>query len=230
MAISVIIPAAGSSRVNKNLPISMIEIGDITLLQRQMFVINRFLKTNYEIIVVSGHQIEKQEKYPNVKFIEYDSYHTGNVAGSIKIGLDASKYRNVLIVYGDLFLDSNVLQEGMTSSSLVIDNGCFEQQSVGVIVGDQHIENMHYGLTPKWCQIAFFNKKELLELEDILETDKNHERYFLFEIINRIISYGGRFIPYYSRGTCVDIDSSSSLKKIKRDFNEHSWDLGRHTE
>ena len=83
------------------------------------------------------------------------------------------------------------------------------KDEIGVTKVKNKASILSYGLNLKWGQIAFFTGKELRLLNSIMNKFENRDKKKLsFEIINEIISLGGRF-------ECIEPDGMQ-LKEIDR--------------
>ena len=87
---------------------------------------------------------------------------------------------------------------------------------VGCIINKKgYLENLMYDLPVKWCQIAYFQGKELEELRNIACQRKN-KKLFAFEIINKIIDEGGMFKCIDDPSVkVIDVDTSKDIKRAK---------------
>ena len=200
-------------------PKSLIKIkDDVTILDNQLKHIYRYFSGS-QIIVVAGFEYNKvkQRFGDKVQVLENPDYITTNVVKSIGIGLNKSKYDNVLIIYGDLVFNAYTLKAPFgTYSSIVVDSyGLMGNDEVGCVIQDNLVEQMMYDLQNKWAHIAFFTGKELEILKQIC-SNKKYDICFGFEIMNIIINSGGRFGAFSPKRMRVsDIDCSKDLRKIE---------------
>jgi hypothetical protein len=69
-----------------------------------------------------------------------------------------------------------------------------KKNEVGLTEVDETVSVLSYGLEKKWCQIAFFTGKELDLLRSLFNRfSETNKKMLSFELINLIISSGGKF-------------------------------------
>ena len=217
---TIIIPAAGLGRRMKTYgPKSLTPLTHGTILSRQLKLI--YESFNYsEVILVGGFEIDKLAKNldDKVKLVYNENYETTNVLHSIHLGLRKVKTDRVLVVYGDLVFNKQCVYLPFHGESGIVVADGMKDEEVGCIFKNNILENIYYGLSNKWAQIAYFTGLELELLKTISE--KNPD-WFGFEAINQIITLGGNFkvfLPKY--GQASDIDSTYDLKKLDENFNQ----------
>ena len=220
-ALSVVIPAAGiGRRMKSHGPNSLIHIKDSSIIERQIKLVHKYYPES-EIIVVVGFganliRENLRRKYP-VKLVYNFDYEINNVCRSICIGLQVCNRKNVLLMYGDLVFNYKAIKgihDGV--SKLVVDTkGFFKDEEVGLLLSDDNVvTNLSFGLKHKWCQIAYLHGRELTYLEDITIQD-NHEKWFGYEAINKVIEEGGRFAGSEPNGMRIfEIDSPKDLQTL----------------
>ena len=110
----VVLASGRGSRLNKetaNKPKCLLKIyKNETLLD---FISKNFSK-HYSNLVLTGYKsrhIEKHLKYKNVKFIKNKNYLKTNMVESLMLSKKALKKREIIIVYGDIFFDKNILKK-----------------------------------------------------------------------------------------------------------------------
>ena len=74
---------------------------------------------------------------------------------------------------------------------------------------------MSYGLSTKWCQIAYITGKELKILQNIFNKfDDRCKKMLSFELLNRMISMGAVFKCYEPEGMSIlEIDRIKDLNQ-----------------
>jgi len=220
--ISVIIPAAGlGSRMKSYGPKSLVKIKDnLSIIENQLKFIYKYLNKP-QIILVTGYESKLVEscvqKYKNITVVRNEEWEDTNVVASIAKGLEFVKHENVLIIYGDLVFNAWTLKVPFGNDSMVLvdKKGFMKEEEVGCTVQSNMLENMMYGLNYKWAQISYFTKHELILLKRFLKNPL-YNTFFGFEIINMIISSGGKFIAHSNpRMKIIDIDSSRDLIQVE---------------
>lgn len=219
---SIVIPAAGIGRRMKIYgPKSLIKIQDEkTIISRSLEYIDKSFK-QYEIIVVGGYQINKlrEELRDDVKIKFNPDYETKNVADSLRIGIEEATTDKVLVIYGDLIFNEECINLPFRKESAIVICNSMQKHEVGCIVENNYLQHIFYQLPNKWAQIAYFTGKEL-ELMKKLINDKKTKMWFGFEVINEILTLGGKFKVFTpEKGKAIDIDSSYDLKFYYENFN-----------
>ena len=222
-SITVIIPAAGQGRRMKSYgPKPLIELNrGVTILDRQIKIINKFFKKP-KIIIVSGFCSDELMDKTSQEFIKLENqvFQETNVVKSISLALRAIDSERVLVVYGDLVFNDAAI------SSLDISHSCTSaslddarKQEVGCIIDENgNLANMMYDLELKWNQILYLQGREL-ELFKTECFNRKHSKYFTFEIINKVIQNGGKIKCVHDRAIKVmDIDVSKDLTYAKENL------------
>lgn len=214
---SVIIPAAGEGvRMKSYGTKALINIGKETIIERQLRIIKELIPS-HEIIVISGFQSDRIIKATprDVIHIENESFETTNVAKSINMGLKAATTTNVLIIYGDLVFNKEAIQTPFNETTVVLAENTMGEEEVGCTANGGLLENMMYGLTTKWAQIAFFTGLELKKLERFANDPTNHNCYG-FELINKVINDKGNIRAITPRKIkVVDVDTTKDIEKAE---------------
>ena len=220
--LSVVIPAAGiGSRMRYKEPKALLNLSeDVTIVERQLETIWQ-IYPKADILMVIGYKADKirdqLKRYP-VRFIYNPIHESTNVTFSISLGLQAAISSECLIVYGDLVFNEhaiNTITDG-NSKLLVDSNGHMNDDEVGVIIDEKnHISNLSFGLTKKWCQIAYLRGKELEIFKRSCYKDST-SRWFGYETLNDVINEGGILESYTIQSSIVfDIDTTQDLQKAK---------------
>lgn len=215
--LTVVIPCAGLAKRMKGEPKSLIEFQGNSIIDRQMHTIWQ-VYPKADIIVVGGYQINKLRKhlapYP-VRLIYNSDFDHTNVLHSISLGLLASISNNVMLMYGDLILDEHCLPKDLTvgSSKILVDShDSFDDDEAGVIVSENKITSLSFGLTSKWAQIAYLTGTELELFKEICY-DESTVRWFGYEGLNEVINRSGNFEASFTTGKIVEIDQQEDLEK-----------------
>lgn len=216
--LSVVIPSAGEGvRMRTYGPRSLLPIGNKTLIQHQCDIVKEnFIHSDF--ILVAGYDATRlMNKAPEyIVCIENERYSETNVLRSIGMGLRAAKHDHVLIFYGDLVFNEQILDFPLDCSCIVFDEGSKEvsESEVGCTVSNDSLENIFYGLPNRWTSMVYLMGKEL-SLMKTIAYDKQKEKLFGWEAINEIMVRGGEFRAFSPKGAkSTDIDSSKDLEKI----------------
>ena len=140
-----------------------------------------------------------------------------NVARSVGMALRATKASEVIIINGDLVFNKIALTGLDYSTSCTSANeGDYMDGEVGCIVDENdNVANMMYDLDLKWNQIIYLRGRELnLFKKEVWRA--NHKKYFLFEILNKVISKGGQIKCVRNNNIKrVDVDNSRDISRAK---------------
>lgn len=214
--ISIIIPAAGiGTRMKSYGPKPLLHINDKSLIDHQLDVIGQKIRVPYEVILVAGYEASRVFKNTphNIIKVENEFYQETNVVRSIGLGLHACTTENVLLIYGDLVFNPQTLDVQFDHSWLLT-NTYMPENEVGCTTDEGYVVNLSYDLPIKWSQIGYFTKKEFKLLQNTCHKREN-DQFFGFEIINNIISHGGKFLNISPTESKInDMDSSKDLQTI----------------
>lgn len=215
---AVIILSAGiGNRIKSNEPRSLLKIGTKSLIEHQINIINCSVK-NCEIIGVFGYAIDKIIKKiaGKLRVVENQLYENTNNSESLRLAVNNTSKKNILFLHGDLYFNSSTLKDlSFKKSFIVIDNkGMMHPKEIGVTIHNNKATNLSYGLSTKWCQIAFMTGKELKILKNVLsKLHGNQKKTLSFEIINKMISMGANFRCYEpNEMNILEIDCIKDLK------------------
>lgn len=218
----IIIAAASLGRRMKTSgPKAAIKISENeTVIERQINIFKRHFP-EFKIVVVSGAAPDKMKKIvgERAEVVVNKEFETTNTAFSISIALEKHKCDNLIFSCGDLVFNDNLINQlDLNFSSLILDNNKeYRTKEVGCAIYNDNfkIDHVNYGINPKWAQIAFMKKEEVLLLKTILKSERT-KRWFAFELINKIIDMGGSFYVNEPRGgAVVEIDSHQDIVRAK---------------
>jgi choline kinase len=213
--ISFVILAAGCGKKIKSYePRSLLKTNSgKSIIETQISnTVNHF--NNVEVIAVVGCHaskvIKKYKQSPDVRFVENQLYDSTNSSESLRLGLNNSSSHHLMFCHGDIIFNDKTLELPYSKSFIIVDSKeRINKDEIGVTKVKNKASILSYGLNLKWGQIAFFTGKELRLLNSIMNKFENRDKKKLsFEIINEIISLGGRF-------ECIEPDGMQ-LKEIDR--------------
>lgn len=204
-----------SAKMKTYEPRAILKINGTTLIENQYLVLK---KAGFnEIRTVVGYKSDKLIKKINhlpIEVINNPKYEETNNAYSLKLAYKNSD-RQMLLVHGDILFDLNAVSFDKTKSCLVVDrNKRMKAKEVGVVCSDI-ATNLSYGISTKWCQIAFFTGQEFEILYDVLMS-VNVDKKLTFELINSVIQAGGVFDCYeHPDMKILEIDSIGDFRNEK---------------
>ncbi len=218
---SIVIPAAGQACRLKSLKPKA-----LSRFQDGSYLFERTIRTIEDVLgevpiyYVTGFQHNKIYKKikSSCEVIENKDFEVSNVAYSTYLGLQAAKTPNVLILYGDLYFNKEVLEQIKSSgenSFVVTDDHNLDDDEVGCLSFNERCARFDYGFPFRWCQIAYLQEQEK-------QLFKQQACQFVkslgFEVLNKVIDKGGKFDVIQTEKQCkvVDIDSFKDLKKCNK--------------
>ena len=205
------------NRIKSNEPRSLIKIGGSCLLNWQLDALNSmFVKPN--ILVGVGVESQKiMKKFSGqVSFVENQLYETTGSFETLGLLVNASTDDSILLVHGDLYFNSDILEAADFSKSFVVLDtaNSIGDREVGITMVNDKVSILSYGLKDKWAQMAFFTGKELAMLRQLCcKANQESKSLLTFEIINSIINKGGSFRVHKPNKTfIVEIDCMKDIK------------------
>ena len=214
--LTVIIPVAGMGHRMKSygpkclLPANTKE----TIIEKAISNIKREYPYS-DIIIVAGFESEKVIKSlsHNIRVVENKQFEETNITESIRIGINASSNKKLLIIYGDLVFNVYSIR-GITSEGTcaVVDyKSRFREEEVGVTIVDDYVTNFAYGLPHKWAQMAYIEDESFDALKSLC-SDKRKSKLYPFELFNIIINSGISMKAKEPKGMLIrEVDSLKDL-------------------
>jgi choline kinase len=196
--VSVAILNAGvGARIKSCEPRSLIKIKNRHIIDWQLDAIT-FAFNKPDVITVVGCKPQRVFKRigERVRIVENQLHETTNNSESLRLAFNASITSNFMFFHGDLIFNRDLFSEMDYSQSFVVvdSKGMMKKNEVGLTEVDETVSVLSYGLEKKWCQIAFFTGKELDLLRSLFNRfSETNKKMLSFELINLIISSGGKF-------------------------------------
>lgn len=190
------------------------------ILDTQIYNLSKKIKIN-NIIYVSGFQGSKIDSENKITVIENSKYESKNNGLSLKLAMKRVTSNYVIILFNKILFSHTIFNRlDYNNSSIFVNNAESNTYNIGCTINNgSTVENLFYNLPNKTCGIYGLAKQEL----DILSSIDINDNFFIFEIINEIISAGGVFKPKYIDGhkNIIHIENNSTLKKIKRYYAQN---------
>tara|TARA_B100000287_G_scaffold172178_1_gene162338 strand:+ start:6788 stop:7492 length:705 start_codon:yes stop_codon:yes gene_type:complete len=216
LEITVIIPVAGMGHRMKSYgPKCLLQANQKeTILEKTISNIKREYPLS-DIIVVAGFESNKViNSLPHyVRIVENLSFEETNIVESIRLGINASANKKLLIVYGDLIFNVYSIRDVANNGSCVVidSKSRFKDDEVGVTIVKDRVTTFAYGLEKKWSQIAYFEGEDFDMLKKLC-SNKKRSRLYPFEIFNMMIESGVAIKAIEpKRMTIKEIDSLKDL-------------------
>jgi choline kinase len=218
--LSIILLSAGMGKRMKSYgPKALFNIGSLTLVEQQL----QTLWTTFpcsDIIMVTGFGSKKirlalQDKYP-IRFVYNPLWELTNVMFSVSLGLFPCVSKQVLIIHGDLYFNTDAIHDITSngSAALVDTTNKFKNEEVGLVYNthDYHITNFAYGLPTKWGQMVYLEDRELKLFEKTAHFHEESQKWFLYEGLNEVIKNKGQLRAHLPNGLkLIDIDGAKDL-------------------
>lgn len=212
--ISIIIPSAGICKKYKKGPKALIEVAGEKLLLRQIRLLRKTFSRS-EVIVVLGYGMSViAPLLPSyVRVVENENFENTNVTRSIALGLRVATTPEVFISYGDLVFTRLSFYLPL-KSCVFLHKSKTNSDAVGVNLEEGKVAHISYASELKWAQTLFLEGREL-DLFRRLVYNRDNDKLFGHEIINRCIEMGGDFEAHYCNGPLLEIDSWSDIIRLK---------------
>jgi choline kinase len=160
--------------------------------------------------------IPYKDKYPSVRVVHNHIHDIAGTLYSTKLGVLSSVGNRVVVIHGDLIFSDNAIQNLTDGKSKLVVCNTIEANSVGIVDVEGLVTNICYGLDHKWGQITFFMGREYQLLSQLLYSNGELYRLYLYEAIKHVIDNSGKFYLHEPKGIQVyDIDSYKDLTLVR---------------
>jgi len=174
-------------------PISLIKIGNKTLIEKQIDAINNVF-SNFEIILCSGFEtskivtfIKSKLSHINIRIVENQIHYNSNCCESARLCINNTTNNKVLFCNGGILINSQSLNavDLNTNCVLMQDHSYDPNFEIGIIQNNNRLENFSLGVKNKyWSEIFFINgEKDIANFSSILY-NPDFKNKFMFEAIN----------------------------------------------
>jgi len=137
---------------------------------------------------------KKKQEYANIQLIYNSQYNIYNNAYSLYL---AKNFLNddCIIFFGDNIIKSSTFEDFKITqeSQIFIDNK--SKNKIGCIINNHQVHNISYDLDNILSEIYFISKSQITLFKNLI-SDNNNYNYFIFEIINKMISLNQNFSPF----------------------------------
>lgn len=209
-------------------PISMVNIGDMSLIEHQVKAISSAF-INFEIVLCSGFETNKiynfiKSKFgPSVKIriVENQVYYHSNCCESIRLCMNNVMTEKLIICGGGVLLTSSYLKSiNLKQSSVVyqerMDDNYFD---VGIIeTKNKKLESMSLAVKDKcWTELMYLTGSALIKSFYQIVSNPEFKTKFFFEAINY---WNHRKQLHVYENTSEPIIKINNIKTLKR-INEN---------
>jgi hypothetical protein len=147
-----------------------------------------------DLVFTIGFQADRiiRNKPPVGRLVENQLYETTNSIEECRLAINNSDCESVLLISGDLYYESHLLDLIDTNFSSVItdNNGSMEEDDIGVTVVDNKASIFSYGLPTKWSYITYLRGKEFSLFNSFCQNRENSKK-FVWEGLNHVADNGG---------------------------------------
>lgn len=158
-----------------------------TLIEHQINVISSLYK-NSELIVVLGYEADKIiKRRPKARIIENQLFETTADAEQLRLAMNSTNKRNLLIISGDLFFNEDALHFNRKKTCVLSSEKTRNKNEIGASVNGENLLFLSYEIRDiKWDNIIFIHERNYSHLYNITHNRENSVLY-LSEIINEML-------------------------------------------
>lgn len=194
---------------------SLADVCGQTLLDRQVAAVRSRFELS-QVILVAGFEFDRMRLGcpDGVMIVENERYETTGSARSISLGLDHVLTNSVLVVYGDTFLNEELIRDFPLDRSWVIAGG--GPGGVGMTADSGLVQRLDYGLPVPWSGVAFLSSRERVLFANVTSA-RRYDRLCGFEAVNEVIDSGGVFHAVRpADGEAVEVDCPKDLSRARQ--------------
>lgn len=210
-------------------PISLVKIGDKTLLEHQIDAISSAF-INFEVVLCAGFETNKiynfvKKQYGpscRVRIVENQVYYHSNCCESIRLCMNNVMTDKIIICGGGVLLTPHYLKNlDLRRSSLLYQNSDKKDNfDVGVIENEKKLEMLSLAVKDKiWTEIFYITGNRQINSFYNMVSKPEYKTKFFFEAIN---SWGGKGGVATAKNVSEPIVKINNIKTLKRVINESS--------
>jgi hypothetical protein len=88
-----------------------------------------------------------------------------------------------------------------------------KEDCIGLNIDENnHVSYFDYGLSKKWCQIAFISSHDFDKFK-YYSINKDNAKLHTFEIFNKMIDHGHIFKNINQKGTIIEIENTNDINR-----------------
>ncbi len=208
-------------------PISLINIGDKTLLEHQIQAIESSF-VDFEVIICSGFETQKvyqfiQNTFPvsmPIRIVENQVFYHSNCCEGLRLCMNNTRNDRIIVCGGGVLLTTDYLRSlNFKRSSILYQKADKETTfDVGIIKNNERLENMSLAVKDQvWTELLYLNGDNLIRSFYNTISKPELKNKFLFEAIN---TWRGRRQIYLSENTDEQIIKLDNIKTLKRITDE----------
>jgi bifunctional N-acetylglucosamine-1-phosphate-uridyltransferase/glucosamine-1-phosphate-acetyltransferase GlmU-like protein len=156
----------------------------LTFIEHQLSIIKALYK-NSEIIVVLGYEIDRiLKKKPQARIIENQLFETTADAEQLRLAMNSTNKKNLLIISGDVFFNDEALSFNRKKTCILCSEEEKSKNEIGVSTDSDKVLYLSYDIKDlKWNNIIFVHERNYSSLYSITHNRENSVMY-MPEIIN----------------------------------------------
>ena len=206
-------------------PISLIKVGDKSLLERQVESIEAaFL--NFEIILCSGFETEKIVNFikdkctdTNIRVVENQVHYNSNCCESTRLCINNTTNNKILLCGGSVLIEPPHLAMIDLNQSAVVtqDEDADSSFEIGVIFNDNNrLENLSLGVRSNyWTELIYLSNEKIIKAIHSIISNPEYKNRFVFEAINALSGKYNIRVISNSQTPLRKIDNIKTLKRIQ---------------
>jgi CTP:phosphocholine cytidylyltransferase-like protein len=209
-------------------PISLIQVDDKTLLEKQIEAISSVF-IDFEIILCSGFETHKvyhfvQSTFPtnyNIRIVENQVYYHSNCCEGLRLCMNNTMSSRILVCGGGVVLTSEYLKSlNLRRSSILTQSGIKDSTfEIGVIGNDSRLETMSLAVKDKvWTELLYLTGETLIRSFYNIVSKPELKNKFLFEALN---IWKGRRQLYICDNVSDPVFKIDNIKTLKRITDEN---------
>ncbi len=206
-------------------PIPLIEIGDKSLLEKQVDAIQATFPS-FEIILCSGFETVKtvnfiKEKFQgvNIRVVENQVHYNSNCCESARLCLNNTSNHRILFCGGGVLLQPEHLDLiDLKTSSIVYQKQQNDSNfEVGVIQNESYLEGLSIGVKDLyWTELLYLSNKNIIKTLYSILSNPEYKNRFIFEAINELSLKNKILTKYNTKNLMIKIDKIKTLKRITK--------------
>ena len=211
-------------------PISLVNIGDMTLLEHQVQAISSVF-VNFEIILCSGFETTKIYNFirsrfgPSVKIriVENQVYYHSNCCESIRLCMNNVMTDKLVICGGDVLLTTSYLKSlDLKQSSIVYQDRASDNLfDVGVIPAkNERLESLSLAIKDKcWTEIMYLHGAPMIKSFYQIVSNPEFKTKFFFEAVNSWNHRKNLTVYKNQAEPIIKVNNIKTLKRINENEN-----------
>jgi hypothetical protein len=187
------------------------------LIDYQLALINKYF-TNCEIIICSGFDADKLQKYitqrytnKNLRLVENQVFEKTGPCESIRLALNNIANDKVIVLDSNLIFEEKLFDEFISNTSYIfLSEKSGKELEIGVNLNESgNVEYFSYGGHRQWSEIVYLHDKDIIEAFRRIVNNKDYRNKFIFEALNELVKHNFK-IGYKNK--VVKINKVNNIK------------------